>query len=568
MTGPAEWLPEAPPPYREEAGFLGQAADWIGDYGYDYLVSALVHAIGMAVVMVVCVVIGPRTRHAAQYAPTFDAPDLPNEEAWEPQHYEVGEAPLAPSELTTESLTQFKYQPLAQTARFYDESALFEESGGGMAIVRNAPALGGLGGFNIKNVAGPGGPGGVGMGVGEGQDPGSGGQESGFGGRGAGYRNAMVGAFGGTKASERAVAAALNWLQRHQDPVGSWSLQHARRCVVPGCDGPGHFRSDSAATAMALLPFLAAGQTHRTQGPYQKTISKGIAWLIKHQRHNGDLSMGANQPMYAHGLATIALCEAYGLTRDSAVGYAARKAVRLIELAQCPHTAGWRYLPGQPGDMSVTGWQIMALKSAQMAGLSSQPVVLESARKFLQSCSKGQYGGLFCYTPRSGNETPTMTAVGMLCTQYLGTGRNDQIMLEGKKYLLENLPDAEGTRNVYYWYYATQVMHNFLGPEWDTWNRRMRRILIQTQERYGCGAGSWSPQYPTSDAWGNRGGRLYMTSLSALTLEVYYRYLPLFRIQGPGPQPDPAASQDVAHEADAMPPPTEKAKAAAAGPRG
>ena len=73
-------------------------------------------------------------------------------------------------------------------------------------------------------------------------------------------------------------------------------------------------------------------------------------------------------------------------------------------------------------------------------------------------------------------------------------------------------------------------MHNQPGPEWKTWNRKIRRILIETQATEGCAAGSWAPQTPSPDPWGSRGGRLMMTSLSALTLEVYYRYLPLYKV--------------------------------------
>lgn len=95
-----------------------------------------------------------------------------------------------------------------------------------------------------------------------------------------------------------------------------------------------------------------------------------------------------------------------------------------------------------------------------------------------------------------------------------------------------NLPD-NNARNIYYWYYATQVMHNLPGYEWDTWNRKMRRILIESQEtKQGCTAGNWDPDKPTKDAWGEPGGRIMMTSLSCLTLEVYYRYLPLYKLDG------------------------------------
>ena len=89
---------------------------------------------------------------------------------------------------------------------------------------------------------------------------------------------------------------------------------------------------------------------------------------------------------------------------------------------------------------------------------------------------------------------------------------------------------AKTERNIYYWYYAMQVMHNVQGPEWDDWNRQMRRVLIETQCQEGCATGSWDPDKPTKDRWGAPGGRVMITSLSCLTLEVYYRYLPLFKL--------------------------------------
>ena len=97
----------------------------------------------------------------------------------------------------------------------------------------------------------------------------------------------------------------------------------------------------------------------------------------------------------------------------------------------------------------------------------------------------------------------------------------------GMSYLMNHLPE-EGFPNVYYWYYATQVMHNMSGPDWDTWNRKIRNLLVRTQVRNvdECANGSWPPE---KDAWGSSGGRLMTTSLSTLTLEVYYRYLPLFK---------------------------------------
>lgn len=278
---------------------------------------------------------------------------------------------------------------------------------------------------------------------------------------------------------------------------------------------------------MGLLPFFAAGQTHQSKGPYQKNIAGGVNYLLKVQTPDGDLSQGAHQ-MYTHGLATIALCEAYGMTQDSRIGIAAQRAIDFIEAAQNREGA-WRYTKtSQDSDMSVFGWQVMALKSGQMAGLKVRPLGLEGCRKYLRESGTGRYHEQFGYTSRGGS-TPPMTAVGLLTSQYLGAEVSDPVVMGGVDYLAHNRPSLD-SRNIYYWYYATQAMHNVPGPEWDAWNRQMRKILIETQEKSGCAAGSWDPEKPSHDVWGRTGGRLMMTSLSCLTLEVYYRYLPLYKL--------------------------------------
>ncbi len=328
------------------------------------------------------------------------------------------------------------------------------------------------------------------------------------------------------KRSERAVNAALVWLANHQLPDGSWSLQHyTERCTDKTCSGTGEISADAGATAMGLLPFLAAGQTHKAKGPYKEHVRKGLAWLILHQQPDGNLAKGAAQMMYSHGLATIALCEAYGLTGDKEVGRAAQGAVNFILNAQNAADGGWRYNPRDPGDTSVVGWQLMALKSASLAGLAVGGSAFSGTSKWLDSVAVHD-GTEYAYQPGQG-PSATMTSVGLLCRQYLGAKRDNPMLTGGMSYLLKHLPDEEFP-NIYYWYYATQVMHNMYGTEWDTWNHKMRELLVHTQVRdvYECANGSWAPQ---KDAWGSRGGRLMQTSLSALTLEVYYRYLPLFK---------------------------------------
>src|SRR5262245_11598353 len=519
----------SPPP--DEAGQDALEVTWTelftGIGARSFLGSMAFH---MILMIVLALVLG--TIHVANrlgQAPEFDASKQDDSQLPEITHFEVGYTPLAPSELSTETL-MLTEAPKVE-AQFNDNSLIFEEAGGG--TLAGASPLGGLGGFNVTSSGlGPliKGAGGVDSGAGIGKNIGSGGAGEGFNSRGAGMREAMLGS-GGTKQSERAVAAALNWLARHQGRDGSWSIQHTQNCKEGGCSEPGRYESSTAATAMGLLPFLAAGQTHESKCPYQKNIQQGINWLIKNQKRTGDLHVGADlhPQMYSHGLATIALCEAYGMTQDSRVGYAAQAAINFIESGQNVQ-GGWRYKHGsEDSDTSVFGWQVMALKSGQMAKLKVNPTVMAASRRYLQSCGRRTYHCEFAYTPFHSNPSYAITSVGLLTAQYLGARRDDPVVANGIEYLLTRKPDLR-ERNIYYWYYATQVMHNCPGPQWDQWNREMRKILIETQETRGCAAGSWSPEKPETDSWGNQGGRLMMTSLSALTLEVYYRYLPLYKL--------------------------------------
>ena len=151
-------------------------------------------------------------------------------------------------------------------------------------------------------------------------------------------------------------------------PMEAGSSRLKKRCSDHTCTGPGVAHADAGATAMGLLPFLAAGQTHKTKGPFRDCIKRGLLWFLRHQDVNGNLAKGDQQPMYSHGLATMALCEAYGMTKDRNLGAAAQQAVNYIVAAQNQNDHGWRDEPGMAGDTSVTGWQFMALKSARWPG--------------------------------------------------------------------------------------------------------------------------------------------------------------------------------------------------------
>jgi hypothetical protein len=342
-------------------------------------------------------------------------------------------------------------------------------------------------------------------------------------GRDPALRGQLVAREGGTSESEAAVTAALEWLKRHQGASGSWSLNGFSaagdcngRCGSPGVE------SDTSATALALLPFLGAGQTH-LRGDYTVTVARGLGALMDMQGSDGDLRGRGSGNMYAHGQATIALCEAYALTQAEKLREPAQRAVNFIVAAQ--HEAGgWRYRPGEPGDLSVVGWQMMALRSAQMAYLEVPQDTFLKATRFLNSVQQGTSTGLYCYMPKSG-PSHVMTAEGLLCRQYSGWRRNHPVLVNGVAWLEANQLPQKDRANMYFWYYGTQVMHHMGGETWEKWNGALRDLLISLQATSGHEAGSWAPL----GGHDSQGGRLYTTALAACTLEVYYRHLPLYR---------------------------------------
>ncbi len=178
---------------------------------------------------------------------------------------------------------------------------------------------------------------------------------------------------GGSSGSERAVEMGLDYLARQQLPDGRWSLQNA---AVGGTSqesaaSAGQMQADSAATGLALLAFLGAGYTH-TDDKYRDHVAAGLAYLVNHQKPDGDLFSGGSKYvwLYSHGIAAIALCEAYGMTADPSLRQPAQRALDFILAAQHPTYGGWRYSPQTSTDTSVSGWQIMALKSGELAGLN------------------------------------------------------------------------------------------------------------------------------------------------------------------------------------------------------
>ncbi|KAA5547324.1 hypothetical protein FYK55_00335 [Roseiconus nitratireducens] len=339
--------------------------------------------------------------------------------------------------------------------------------------------------------------------------------------------------YGGTESSEAAVTEALKWFARHQikagPTMGAWTFQH--ELVCRGACGNGCTRQDrskqlNAATSLALLPFMGAGQTH-LKGEFRSVVMAGLKFLMqngKPGKENGlpyiDYTGGGS--MYDHGLAAITLCEAYAMTGDPDLAGPAQAALNFIAIAQCSD-GGWRYSKRDRtgGDTSVVGWQVMALKSGHMGHLLIPPNVIQGSTAFLDRVSSDN-GSIYGYNKPATSPRPATTAVGLLCRMYTGWDKTHPGIQRGIGHL-----SKIGVRkpDLYYNYYAAQVLRHYGGPEWDKFNNDLRDWLVETQDQTAGAKGSWffkgSPHLSES-------GRLCLTSFATMILEVYYRHMPLY----------------------------------------
>ena len=372
-----------------------------------------------------------------------------------------------------------------------------------------------------------------------------------------------------TDESEKTVEAGLRWIAIHQDSDGGWNFDLGNCGKRGECSNPGKqpkHSSRTAATAIAVLPFLGAGYTH-LDGQYRLVVKRGLQFLLD-SRNSVETSVGQNltqdamQGMYAQGIATLALCEAYGMTRGKAktksdqefeikLREAAQNAIRYIEYAQVQQgqfVGGWRYRAGEsPGDLSVSGWQMLALKSGLLSGLQVKSTTLTRAELFLNSTQYDE-GRRFNYLPvrfpyskeldskqsvgRYEDSPYTCTAIGLLLRMYLGAKPGFQPLDEGIGYLDRwgglksetKTRSAGGHCNLYYAYYGTLAMKHYGGSTWIRWYPELRDFLVQTQATAGHEGGSWFFPDPYCDI----GGRLLNTAFAIMILEAPYRHFSLY----------------------------------------
>ncbi|GAA4461562.1 prenyltransferase/squalene oxidase repeat-containing protein [Novipirellula rosea] len=334
--------------------------------------------------------------------------------------------------------------------------------------------------------------------------------------------------FGATAESEQAVENALQWLANHQRPNGSWSFN----LELDPCNGRcRHSKktSDTAtpstgATGLALLAFLGAGYTHHS-GKYEDVVRDGLYYL-RSAAAEADAGVDWQQgSMYGHGIALMAVAEALYMSRNPANEQGDTDLRELVSQAMtfttyAQHRNGsWGYLPGTPGDTTLTGWQVLSLVATRRNKIPLHYHTLPSARDYVLSTSPdGHYA--FAYKPGMKPDA-TNTAIGLTLLMYLGKTPSETAMQQALTAMAKRGPKLT---NVYHDYYGTLALHHSRHPGWDRWNTRVRDHLVRTQATAGHEAGSWH----FTDEFGDIGGRLYTTAMATMILEVYYRYLPLY----------------------------------------
>ncbi|MGE3163397.1 MAG: hypothetical protein AB7O52_00675 [Planctomycetota bacterium] len=359
-----------------------------------------------------------------------------------------------------------------------------------------------------------------------------------YGSRGAGRAEA-VRRYGGSEATESAVAAGLQWLLEHQDGDGSWGPDTFHlHCEGAACRGSGFPEYRVGVTGLATLALLASLSALADEQPPARAIRRALDYLLSAQDESGCYGPRTGNYMYNHAIAAFCVAEAAALTREERLRNSAERALSFSAQTQQPG-GGWDYTSARTlrNDLSITGWQVMAIHAARRAGIFYPEEMEQRVRHFVRRAAPPS--GWATYADRGigeGRGGVSIAAVGMLSKLYLGWSPGSPEITRTAELLVRQPPndasrvDWERTfQSSYYWYYATLALFHVGGDTWEAWNVWIQRTILPLQRTRDHREGSWDPD----PNWlGAAGGRVATTALNVLTLEVYYRYAPLAKRYG------------------------------------
>ena len=305
----------------------------------------------------------------------------------------------------------------------------------------------------------------------------------------------------GTPATERAVDRALRYLQRAQNPDGSWDSSS--------------YTAEVGISGLCCLAFLAGGN-QPGRGPFGRVLTRATDFLADHVQRNGLIYNAAGSPgppMYGHGFATLALSELYGQSRRRDLRDKLERAVKLI-LSTQNEEGGWRYQPRiADADISVSVTQVMALRAAHNAGIPVPAVAVKRAIDYMKQCANNPDGG-FSYMPNQRVSGPARTGAGVLSLILAGERKAPEVQ-RGLQYLMDHPPGTREQHLFYGVYYSTQAMYQAGGTYWRFWFPRLASFLLDTQR--------------TDGSWWDGPGAPYATAMGVLALQVPAHLLPIYQ---------------------------------------
>ncbi|HEX4589300.1 MAG TPA: prenyltransferase/squalene oxidase repeat-containing protein [Gemmataceae bacterium] len=322
------------------------------------------------------------------------------------------------------------------------------------------------------------------------------------------------GSFAAEDKVDRAVAQALTYLHRAQTTDGCWKSS-----------GFGSERS-AGVTGLSAMAFLSAGQTP-TEGEHSRAIADGVRWVLNCQKPNGVISTDRDFEMYHHGICTLMLAEVIGMCPpdlSNEVRPALAKAVDVILKAQRQngsHGGGWRYtVYGSDADLSVTGWQLLALRAAKNVGCDVPASAIEKAVGYVRRCYD-ENQGTFTYTVR-GSRTVPCAGTGILGLELCGRDLHRcRESLRAGAYVLRHPPTFQEQHCFYGLYYCSQAMFQLGDNYWTAYRGRLHELLLPNQRDDGSWFGA--------DGEARRVGPNYTTAMAVLALTVEYRFLPIYQ---------------------------------------
>ena len=330
-------------------------------------------------------------------------------------------------------------------------------------------------------------------------------------------RAAAIGAYGGQwgQYAEAAVLRALEWLRINQNQDGSWGTH-----------------DKEAMTGLGILTFLAHGETTASE-KYGQTVERAIRYLVARQNEKGEFAKtDTTAGTYSQAICVYALSEAYGMTRIPSLKSVMEKGVQLlIDGQQAGGGYDYKFAKGDRRDTSLGGWCCQAMKAAYIGGAENAKLhdAMEKAIQDMKSVQKAEDGSFYYSKIGASHSTHSITAVAVLSMQLLGHG-GDAETKRGLNYLGEancnwkNPPEWP----MYAWYYISQTKFHQGGANWTGWNNQFAPQFIRNQNPDG----SWnSPGLALKEGTTGRENMhpVYATTLAALTLQVYYRFLPTYK---------------------------------------